>query len=122
MPYESHLRPDGILWLKFLGNIELEDWMAYEAEYTPLVEAFTEAHPLNFLVDASEIGKISASARKALLKAFANPDPRFGNTAILSANRYVRVLASFILKATGRNNIHIFDTEEEALAWLQGRR
>jgi len=31
----------------------------------------------------------------------------------------VRVLVSFVLKATRRDNIRFFETEEEALAWLQ---
>ena len=119
MPYEAHLRQDGILRVKFVGDIDEEDWMAYSAEYTPLVETITDAQPLHFLVDASEIGKISAPARKILLDAFRYPDPRIGNTAMLGASRYVRVLASFILKATGRDNICIFGTEEEALAWLK---
>jgi hypothetical protein len=48
-----------------------------------------------------------------------NSDPRLGKSATVGVDRYTRVLLDFMLKATKRDNIRLFDTEEEALAWLK---
>lgn len=37
----------------------------------------------------------------------------------VGANRYTRVLARLVLKASGRDNIRFFGLEEEAVAWLK---
>jgi hypothetical protein len=42
-----------------------------------------------------------------------------GKAATIGVDRYTRVLIGFVLKATGRDNIRLFDTEEQALAWLR---
>jgi hypothetical protein len=48
-------------------------------------------------------------------------DFRLEKAAVVGASRYARVLASFIMKATGRNNIRFFVSEEEGLAWLKAK-
>jgi hypothetical protein len=69
------------------------------------------------LADLSQGGKFSAEFRKTL--AGLMNDPRTGKVANVGAKRYNRVLAGFLLKATGRDNIRFFKLEEEALAWLK---
>jgi hypothetical protein len=84
---------------------------------TPYLESATETEPLLLLSDVSRLGKVSVKARSAL--AGLSGDPRLGKNAILGSSRYQRVLATFIDKAVGRDNIRFFDTEAEALAWLK---
>jgi ABC-type transporter Mla MlaB component len=119
MPYKLSMGDDGILRMAFIGDIDEEDVLAYVEEYTPLSEAATEAGPLRILVDASQVGKVSSSARKALVEVYRAPGMGMLTTAVVGANRYVRVLAGFIMKALGRKGLRFFDSEEEALAWLK---
>jgi hypothetical protein len=119
MPYEIHVGDDGILRVTFEGDLDLSDITAYTMAYRPFLEGASEAEPLHFLVDVSRLGKASAKARKLFVDEFRAPDPRIGKSAMVGASRYVRVLASFMMKATGREDIRLFTTEKEALAWLE---
>jgi ABC-type transporter Mla MlaB component len=119
MPYELSMGDDGILRLAFIGDIDAEDVLAYVEEYTPFSEAAIETGPLRILVDASQVGKVSSSARKALVEVYRAPGTEMMTTAIVGANRYIRVLAGFIMKALGRKGLRFFDSEEAALAWLR---
>ena len=119
MAYSMTLRDDGLLWVEFVGDVSEKEMEDYIAEYTQYLEKATPEQPLHFLVDSSKVGKLSSGARKALVQGFRVSDPRIGNTAMFGANRYARVLTSFILKAVGRNDIRMFDSAEDALAWLK---
>jgi hypothetical protein len=112
---------DGILRVRFIGNLDREDAEAYLGDYQRYLEGREPGEHLHFLVDATDLGKFSAAARKLWIDAFRDPDPRIGDTALVGASRYVRVLSSFILKAVGRDNVKLFATEGEALAWLASR-
>jgi len=120
MEYTLQMGDDGILRARFVGDVDQEGWYDYANAYQAYLEAAPPGQPLHFLVDASRLGKMSAAARKLVLASFRNPDPRVGRTAMLSASPYARVLVGFILKATGRDDIRFFASEEEALAWLRG--
>jgi hypothetical protein len=119
MAYRITLRDENLLWVEFVGDVSSEDMENYIEEYKQYLERATAEHPFHFLVDSSQVGKLSAGARKALTSAFRVSDPRVGNTALFGANRYARVLTSFVLKAVGRDDIRMFDSEEEAVAWLK---
>jgi hypothetical protein len=111
------MRDDGVLWLAQIGDVDEEDMEAFLDELTPYLEAATEVQPLLVLSDTSRTGKLSAIARRLL--AGLGRDPRLRKTAILGSGRYTRLVASFINKATGRDNIRFFESEQEALAWLK---
>jgi hypothetical protein len=117
MAHEISMGDDGILRLAFIGDMVGEDIEIFIKDFTPFLEAATEVEPLNILADASRAGKTSSAARKAYVRL--NRDLRGGKVAVVGARRYGRVLVSFILKATGRDNVRFFDSEEEALAWLK---
>jgi hypothetical protein len=118
MAHELQMGDDSILRMALIGNVSGEDMEALLKDIQPFFEAVTEAEPLCLLVDSSRSGKTSATARKAYVEL--NRDHRLKKSAVLGANRYSRVLGSFILKATGRDNVRFFDSEEEAIAWLKG--
>jgi hypothetical protein len=118
MAHEISMGDDGILRMDLIGDMDREDMGAYIEDLTPFLEAATEAEPLLVLTDSSRSGKLSSGARK--LSVEINRDPRMGKTAVIGeGRRYFRVMAGFILKATGRDNIRFFDSEEEALTWLK---
>jgi hypothetical protein len=81
------------------------------------LEAASEAKPLPVLSDVTRAGKLSSIARRNL--ATMSSDPRMGKNAIVGVNRYQRVMASFVIKASGQHNVRFFDSETEALEWLK---
>ena len=118
MAYKLEMDQEGILRLWFEGNISTEEMEAFRADFTAFLEQSTEEKPLLVLsYSTSEAAKFSPGARKIFVQL--NRDPRIGKAATLGVNRYTRVLAGFILKASGRDNVQFFDTEEEAVAWLR---
>ena len=117
MAHELDLIEEGIVRLAFIGDITDADVDAFLQGFLPFMEATTTDHPLGLLIDASRDGKMVPSARRNFTDL--NKDPRLGYIAISNINRFNRVVATFIMKATGRNNIRFFDSEAAALAWLQ---
>ncbi|HEY71716.1 MAG: hypothetical protein DRJ03_31940 [Chloroflexi bacterium] len=118
MAYELEMRDDGILRMAFIGDMDQQDLEAFRQEFDPFLESATEAEPLRVLVDGSRSGKYTSGARKIFVDLYRSL--KIGNVALVAAPRYSRVLVGFVLKATGRDNIHLFDSEEEGLAWLRG--
>ena len=118
MAHEFEIRDDGIVRLAPIGDQDKEDMEIFRKKMEPFLEATTEAEPMHLLVDSSRSGKTSSAGRKIYAKV--NRDPRVGKTAVVRAKRYNRLVGSIILKATGRDNIRFFESEEEALAWLKG--
>ena len=117
MPYELEIRDDGIARLTTIGDQDGEDVGNLRKDLESLLEAATEAEPVRLVVDSSRSGKTSSAARRIYVEL--GRDPRLGKTALVGARRYSRLLATFVIKATGRDNIGFFDSEEEALAWLK---
>jgi hypothetical protein len=117
MAHEMQMGDDGILRVKFWGDFEQADVDAYMADFQPILEQVTGK--IHFLVEVSGVGKASSGARKLFGEMFRDPDPRTGKTALLGANRYVRVVAGFVIKITSGQNMRLFDSEEKALAWLK---
>lgn len=118
MGHEMRMGQDGILRIKFEGFFDTEDVKAYFDEYYAHLAHATPEKPLHALADLKEMTKMSSAARKTIIETFGDSDARIGKTALVGASRYLRVLASFILKAVRRDNIRLFATEEEALPWL----
>jgi hypothetical protein len=119
MPYQLQMGDDGILRIGFAGGtLERDEVEEFVRDFQDHLAAATPAAPLCTLTVAGQSGtKLSAKARKAFFEL--NGDPRLGKSATVGVDRYTRVLIGFMLKATRRDNIRLFDTEEEALAWLR---
>lgn len=119
MPYQIQMGDDGILRIDFAGgSLERDEVNDFVRDFTVYLDAVTPEAPLRTLTVADQSGaKLSSKTRKAF--ADLNNDHRLGKAATVGINRYTRVLVGFVLKATGRDNIRFFDTEESALAWLR---
>ncbi len=116
MAYELHMGDDGILRVRHIGDFSKEEVEAYLKEVMPFLEA-AQPKPLCVLVDHRQAGKIRSAARKALREVARKN--KGGKVALLGASPYIRVLVSFMQKATGGESIRICDSEEEALVWLR---
>ncbi|HOU12581.1 MAG TPA: hypothetical protein PKZ84_05655 [Anaerolineae bacterium] len=118
MPYQMTMREDGILKIVFEGALERNELEQFVGDFTHYLESATPEAPLRTLTTTDQVGqKVSSVVRKAF--ANLNADPRLGKSATVGLDRYLRVLVGFVLKATGRNNIRFFDSEELAVVWLK---
>ena len=118
MPHANmRMGDDHILRVAFVGDTGERGAQAFIEALGPFLEATTETEPLYAILDATRAGKLSAKARNIFFGL--NRDSRVGQVAVIGTRRYLRVLGSFILKATRRDNIGFFDTEEQAIAWLK---
>ncbi len=117
MAHQLKMGDDAILRVAFVGDVGKEDIEAFIEDFTPFLEAAAEAEPLFVLMDVSQGGKASSAARKIIAELSRNP--RLRKVGIVGITSYARVLAGFLNKATGRDHIHFFESEEKALAWLK---
>lgn len=117
MPYQVKQIEDDIIQLTFSGYIDDEDAVNHARELDEYLAEASEQNPTHFLIITHDMGKISARARQSFAQR--NQETRIGKSAVVGANRILRVLSIFILKASGRDNIRLFDDEKEALSWLK---
>lgn len=106
-----------ILKIVFYNDITDEDALQSSVDIDHLIETTAVVHPIYFIIDAADIGKISAKARQIF--AARNKNEQITGTAIYGVTRTIRVLGIFLAKASRRDNIYFFDTEPEAMAWLE---
>ena len=72
---------------------------------------------VSFLIDLNLAGKSTPGARKIWNKLSENKDTN--KVALYGLHPVARVLASFVMTITKKNEIDFFKTKEEALAWLK---
>jgi len=117
MAHEMHMRDDGILSIALDGDMDKEDVATFSAAIQPFLEGASEEHPLRVLAQRNTAGRYRPAARR--LFAELSSDPRLGKVAVASPSRYGRVLVGFIVKASGRDNVHFCSSKDDAVAWLQ---
>jgi hypothetical protein len=119
MAYTLKKGNDRILRLTYTDDVRVSQERFLE-DFMPFLEASTREQPLLMLTDACRAAKFSAQERA--LFAELGRDLRLGKNAVLGVGRYARLMANFINKAAGRDNIRFFDSEQEALVWLNTER
>ena len=117
MAHELNMEDDGILRISLSGDLDKSVIENLRQDYSTYMAASTQENPLNNVIFASQLCKISSSARRFFAEL--NQDTRYGLVAFIDAPRRARVLSKFILKATKRDNIQFFGDEEEALSWIK---
>lgn len=116
MSYQFEMQPDGILYVKVVGDFTDSDVEGYMQGLFSYLENRSITVKLHSLLDASELGKVSPNVRRAVSSSLG--DPRFGKTAVWGNNRFVKVLIDFLTKATGRTDMRYFTDKEVAIKWL----
>ena len=108
---------DNLVKVTFIGDRNEADIRAFIQDFQPYLDAVTVDNSLNVLFYSSRReGQLSPGIRRAYADIY--KDPRLGHIGVCHVKPAIRVFATFLMKATGRQNIGFFDTEEEALAWL----
>jgi len=72
--------------------------------------------PIKWLVDFSEVIKITHEGRKTLMTLASFP--RIEKVAFFKASFFVRIAANLLMKQAKQKNAKHFKTEKEALNWL----
>lgn len=118
MTHKLRKGSNGILYSQFIGDIDQTAIKEFSANIAPYLEHASDKNPLQFIADASEEGSWGLSARREFTRIFED-EPRLGRVAIINANRFIRVVATFMMKATGRSGeVRFFENEAQALDWL----
>lgn len=120
MAHEIKMGKDGILRAALIGNVEKADIEMFMKDLSPFLDASTEEVPLNLITNAHRTEKYSSAARKVYSQF--NHDHRIGKSAVIGADRTTRVLMHIVLRASNRENIKLFDTEEDAIKWIKNGR
>ncbi|MFK7801727.1 MAG: STAS/SEC14 domain-containing protein [Anaerolineae bacterium] len=119
MGYKLSKITENIMRLDLIGDFDAEDASNYPAQLMPYLEnAAAHGEQLHIYVDTSEFGSLSVAGRRVFSEA--NKDERQGKIAASGVNRFLGMMARFIMVASGRDNIRFFDDENSALEWLKG--
>ena len=119
MTYQIKMGTDGILRASFYGDVDEFDMDGYWRDLRPYLDAATQDAPVQLITDTSGTRGYTREARQNLISI--NKDPRIGKTAILGANQITRVLVHFIHIASQRENMRLFNQEDEAIGWLKNQ-
>jgi hypothetical protein len=95
------------------ADIETAEWILAETERIGI----EHGPQVNWLLDLSGITKTTSASRKVLAKSSGHTSIR--KYALVGASLFIKTVSNFILAATGQTNAHHFDTEAEAIVWLQ---
>jgi hypothetical protein len=120
MAHDIRMGLDGILRARIIGDLDRITMDALLKDLQPYFEAATENAQLNLIMDSSQINTLSSNARRRFT--LMNQDTRIGKIAIVGASRSMRVFISFVNKATQRNNIQMFDLDDQAINWIKNTR
>jgi hypothetical protein len=99
------------------GVIDDEDSESIKTMTERLSAGLKDPHKIRVLTVSNDIGKASSKARRSLLKNMEDPD--LYKIAVMGNNPYMKILFSFILKATRIKKARVFTDEHEAVRWLQ---
>ena len=116
MTHEIYDFTDNILTFGFTGTINQEAIELFAEATIPYFEQGTKEKPIHFLVDTESDDGMSLYARRWFTQL--NKDERLDKVALVGGSSRTKVIASFILRATGRNNLRFFPTFEEGRQWI----
>lgn len=119
MNSKVYLDNDGIVRVTALGDQDGKEII--EVRYEILRLGKNASGKIKVLYDLSKIGKSLPDSRSESVKSLKLEE--LGNIALFGASAVIRVIASFIIRASGMSEkAKYFKTEEEALRWLKGQQ
>ena len=116
---KAFINPDGYIEVLMVGDQTEESFQKIYDLAKPLLDKLkSEGKPLLGLIDMSKEGSYSIASDKRALQLLEGIT--YDKLAMCSAPH--KAVAEGIIMAMGRgNNTKIFDTRQEALAWLLGK-
>jgi anti-anti-sigma regulatory factor len=112
--YIIKIIPDNVLFITEQENPTTES----SAQMTiDVLKAIKEHGITKALIDLSKTSTPSSGARKNIVNMFKKS--RLDKISLFGTSTPIRVVAGFIMRAAGMENVQFFKTEEEAVAWLE---
>lgn len=110
-----YLGEDNILYETIVGEVDNEIATAMKEASIKLRDM--AVGKVDVLVDINKAEKPTSKARETARKRL--EDEGIGKVAIFGMHPVARVVASFIMGVTKKEDMRFFKTKEEALAWLK---
>ena len=110
-----YLGEDNILYETIVG--ESDDEMGNALEEATNILKKRAGGTVDILVDANKAGKPSHKTRERAKRSFEAEGIR--KVALFGMNPVGRVITSFVMGITKKNDMRLFKTKEEALMWLK---
>lgn len=123
-PVEISLGEDGIMVLTFTGSVLEEDLEVFQSSLDVASMAIKhqfdqKKHKVKTILDMTSFsGKYTAGALGILAEFAKNNTPYIEKSASFGGSTALRVAGETVSNLAGRDNIKVFATKEEALAWL----
>ena len=120
MGYSINRLDGNIIKFEMLGDFTAEDAKNHADEMDPILNELAQnGQKAQFLIYTEQLKKISVEGRRSFSER--NGDDRIGKTAVVGVNRFLKVIARFIMVASGKSNIKFFDLEDDldAIEWLK---
>ncbi len=113
--HRFYLGEDNILYCITVGVIDAEMAIAFD-EVTLKLMNMVEGKA-NLFIDLSRTGQATAEARKIGKQRFELG--KIGKIAMFGMHPVARVLASFVMGVTKKEDMRFFKSKEDALEWLK---
>lgn len=110
-----YLGEDNIIYSTIVGDIDAEMAIAFD-EATLKLMNMVEGK-VNVFTDDNKAGTPLSEARKIMQEFIMHE--KYGKLAIFGLHPVARVLASFIMGVTKKEDVRFFNSKEDALAWLK---
>lgn len=110
-----YLGKDNKIYVTIVGEVDDNTATKYRDAGSKFINMIVDT--VNVLVDITKAGKLSPEARKVFRELTENE--KTGKVAIFGLHPVARVIASFFMGATKKQDIRFFNSKEEALAWLK---
>ena len=113
--HKFYLGEDNIIYCTTVGNIDAEMASAFDdvtLKFMNMVEG-----KINLFIDLSRTGQPTSDARKIGKRMFEHE--KFGKVAMFGIHPVARVLASFVMGVTKKEDMRFFKSKEDALSWLK---
>jgi len=99
------------------GQPDLTQFLQISAETGQYASQLRCPAEVRILVEGKGIGRLSKPTRSAAMEALKRPDLK--KVAVVTSNRFGRIMLRFIVVATGIDKVRAFPDKVEALKWLQ---
>ena len=109
-----YLGEDNILYVTIVGEDDEKTATSIKEASFKLINMVERK--VSVLIDVDKAGKASPEARK-IWRELSEHD-KFGKIALVGLHRVARVLASFVINVSRKQDFRFFKTKEEALVWL----
>ena len=113
--HRFYLGEDNIIYCTTVGVIDAEMAIGFD-EATMRLMNMAEGK-VNFFIDLSRAGQATSESRKIGKQRFEHE--KIGKIAMFGMHPVARVLASFVMGFTKKEDMRFFKSKDEALAWLK---